>query len=176
MAEAKRDGLSISLQDGRVFAYPAILRVQPGDRAVLIDKQRERRIRPSVLVRLLRDLQRRPPRFRAADFLNALHAAYKVAIAQEPGRLSPGSAVPLLDLYELFTLMPGAAREYSRQEFVRDVYLLDQSEEDTTKSGERVEFHASTGTKLRRGTLSVITPDGREKHYYAISFARAAGA
>ena len=41
---------------------------------------------------------------------------------------------------------------------------------------DRVEFHASTGTKLRRGTLSVITPDGREKHYYAISFTPTAGA
>jgi hypothetical protein len=176
LAQAQRDGLSLSLQDGRIFAYPAILRVLPGDRAVLIDKQRERRIRPSVLVRLLRDLQKRPPRFRAADFLGSLHDAYVVAVERQPGRRSKGSAVPLIELYELFTLMPGAAREYSRQEFVRDVYLLDQSGETTAKSGDRVEFHASTGTKLRRGTLSVITPDGREKHYYAISFAPAAGA
>jgi hypothetical protein len=78
-------------------------------------------------------------------------------------------------LYGLLTLMPGATREYSRQEFVRDVYLLDQSGETTTRDGKRIEFHASTGTKLARGAMSIITPDGREKRYYAISFAPAAG-
>jgi hypothetical protein len=175
IAQANDSDLSISLQDGRIFCYPAILRVLPGDRAVQIDKQRERRIRPSVLVRLLRDLQKRPPRFKAGDFLSSLHDAYTIAVERRPGRLFPGSPVPLNDLYGLLTLMPGATREYSRQEFVRDVYLLDQSGETTTRDGKRIEFHASTGTKLARGAMSIITPDGREKRYYAISFAPAAG-
>jgi hypothetical protein len=175
MALARDNNLSISLQDGRVFCYPAILRVLPGDRAVMIDKQRERRLRPSTLVRLLHDLQQRPPRFKAGEFLNSLHAAYEFAVARRANRLHYGSPVPLLDLYEVLTLMPGATREYTRQEFVRDVYLLDESEETTAKGGERIEFHASTGTKLQRGAMSIITPDGREKRYYAISFTRAAG-
>jgi hypothetical protein len=175
IAQANDNDLSISLQDGRIFCYPAILRMLPGERAVQIDKQRERRIRPSVLVRLLRDLQKRPPRFRATDFLSSLHDAYKIEVDRRPGRLFPGASVPLNDLYELLTLMPGATREYSRQEFTRDVYLLDQSGETTTKSGERLEFHASTGTKLRRGTLTIITPSGQEKRYYAVAFAPAAG-
>ncbi len=99
-----------------------------------------------------------------------------MAIERRPGRLSFGAPVPLLDLYELLTLLPGSGREYSRQEFVRDVYLLDQSGETTTRTGERIEFHASTGTKLARGAMTIVTQDGREKRYYAISFARAAGA
>jgi hypothetical protein len=144
--------------------------VLPGDRAELVNKARERRQRPSVLAGLLRDLQRRPPRFKAADFLNALYEAYQVAIKQEHTRLTDGSPVPLLDLYELFTMLPGQARDYSQQEFARDVYLLDQSNETTTKSGARVEFHASTGTKLRRGTLTIVTQNGQEKRYYALSF------
>ncbi len=175
VALAQRDGLRISPQDGRLFCYPAILRVAVADRAVLIDKVRERRIRPSVLVRVLRERQRRPPRFRAADFLNSVHLAYHVAIARQPGRMFPGAAVPLLELHELLTMLPGSAREYSRQEFARDIYLLDQSGETSTRSGERLDFHASTGTKLRRGTLTVITPGGQEKHYYAVSFSPAAG-
>lgn len=173
IAAGNRAGLRISLQDNRLYSYPALIRVLPGDRAVLVDKARERRLRPSVLAGLLRDLQKRPPRFKAGDFLDALHNAYKVAITQHGTRLMEGSPVPLLDLYELFTMLPGATREYSRQEFARDVYLLDQSGETTTKSGERVAFHASTGTKLRRGTLTMVTQDGREKRYYAISFAPA---
>jgi hypothetical protein len=174
IAAGNQAGLHISVQDNRLYSYPSLIRVLPGDRAVLIDKARERRLRPSVLAGLLRDRQKRPPRFKAGDFLNALHDAYKIAITQHGTRLMAGSPVPLLDLYELFTLQPGATREYSRQEFTRDVYLLDQSGEMTTKSGARVEFHASTGTKLRRGTLSIVTQDGREKRYYAISFAPAA--
>jgi hypothetical protein len=171
IAQGNRLGLHISVQDNRLYSYPALLRVLPGDRAVLVDKARERRLRPSVLAGLLRDLQKRPPRFKAADFLNALHDAYQVAIKQHGTRLMEGSPVPLLDLYELLTMLPGQAREYSRQEFARDVYLLDQSGETTTKSGARVAFHASTGTKLRRGTLTIVTQNGQEKRYYAISFA-----
>jgi hypothetical protein len=174
IAAGERADLRISYQDNRLYAYPALIRVLPGDRAVLIDKARERRLRPSVLAGLLRDRQRRPPRFKAADFLEALHDVYQVAIRQHGTRLMEGAPVPLLDLYEMFTLLPGARREYSAQEFARDVYLLDQSGETTTKTGERVEFHASTGTKLRRGTLTMVTQEGREKRYYAISFAPAA--
>jgi hypothetical protein len=170
IAQGNRAGLHISLQDNRLYSYPALIRVLPADRAVLIDKARERRLRPSVLVSLLRDLQKRPPRFKASDFLNSLHDAYQVAINQQRTRLTKGSPVPLLDLYELLTMLPGSTREYSRQEFARDVYLLDQSGETMTKSGERVEFHASTGTKLRRGTLTIVTQNGQEKRYYAISF------
>ncbi|HEY7060480.1 MAG TPA: hypothetical protein VII06_03305 [Chloroflexota bacterium] len=174
IAAGDREGLHIALQDNRLFSYPAVVRVLPGERAVQIDKSRERRIRPSFLARLLRDLQKRPPRFRALDFLRGLNDAYHVAIRQDSQRLRPGSPVPLLDLYELLTLMPSTAREYSRQEFTRDVYLLDQSGEDTTRGGERVEFHASTGTKLRRGALTIVAEDGREKRYYAVSFTPAA--
>jgi hypothetical protein len=174
IARADRDGVRISQQDNRLYCYPVLLRVLPAERAVLIDKARERRLRPSVLVRLLRDLQKRPARFKPLDFLHSLHAAYRVAVQQQPGRLVGTSVIPLLDIYELLTMLPGQAREYSRQEFARDLYLLDQSGETRTKTGDRLEFHASTGTRLRRGTLSVVTQTGQEKKYYGISFTRAA--
>jgi hypothetical protein len=176
IAAGQRAGLNVALLDNRLYSYPALIRVLPGDRAVLIDKARERRVRPSVLVELLRELQKRPARFRALDFLEALFLAYTVAVERRPGRRSMGSSVPLNELYDLFTLLPGTAREYSRQEFARDVYLLDQSGQTETRDGERIEFDASTGTKLRRGTLTVVAQNGQEKHYYAISFTRARGA
>ena len=40
-------------------------------------------------------LQRRPPRFRASDFLNALHDAYQVALTRPRNRLMEGAPVPL---------------------------------------------------------------------------------
>ena len=171
----RRAGVAIYPEENRLFCYPALVRVLPTERAVLIDRTRERRLRPSVLVTLLRELQKRPPRFKATDFLESLHTAYQVAAEQKPGRLVGTPVVRLLDIYALLTMLPGLAREYSRQEFARDLYLLDESGETTTRAGARIEFHASTGARVRRGTLSLITQNGTEKQYYAISFTPAAG-
>ena len=44
------------------------------------------------------------------------------------------------------------------------------SGETTTKDGAQIAFHASTGTKLRRGTLTIVTQSGQERRYYALSF------
>lgn len=175
IAEGGRQALRISLLDNRLYSYPALVRVLAGDRAVMIDKARERRLRPSVLVGLLRDLQQRPSRFRPAEFLDALHGAYRLAQRPADGH-GARTVVPLVELYEVLTLLPGNARDYSRQEFTRDVYLLDQSGQVTTRTGERLEFHASTGTRLARGTLSIVTQAGSEKRYWGVSFAPAAGA
>jgi hypothetical protein len=160
--------------DNRLYCYPVLIRVLPGDRAVMIDRKRERRLRPSVLVRHLRDLQRRPPRFRPADFLNALYATYGVAVERRDGR-KPGAVVPLGELYELLTLLPGQSREYSKQEFARDVYLLDQSGETTAKDGARLEFHSGAGARVPCGALTVVTRTGAEKTYHGISFVAGGG-
>jgi hypothetical protein len=174
IATAGQAGLRIDELDNRLYCYPALIRVLPGDRAVLIDKTRERRIRPSVLVAHLRDMQRKPPRFRSGDFLEALYSAYQIAIQRKRDR-GEGAVVPLLELYELFTLAPGQSREYSRQEFARDVYLLDQSGQDTTKDGSRVEFHAGAGARIPRGALTVVTMQGAERKYHGVSFSRSGG-
>jgi hypothetical protein len=68
------------------------------------------------------------------------------------------------------TLRPGDRREYTRQEFGRDVYLLDQSGVTETRRGHVVSFPASTGTRAPSGTVRVITRSGEEKVYYGISF------
>jgi hypothetical protein len=72
---AERMGVRVFEQDERLYAYPSLVRVLPGERAVLIDKARERRLRPSVLVAHLRDLQRKPARFKSDAFLEALFGA-----------------------------------------------------------------------------------------------------
>jgi hypothetical protein len=167
---ATEAGVRISELDNRLYSYPVLIRVMPGDRALMIDRKRERRLRPSVLIRHLRDLQRRPPRFRPADFLNALYATYRVAVERKDGR-SLGTVVPLAEIYELLTLLPGQSREYAKQEFARDIYLLDQSGETTTKDGAHLEFHVGAGARVPRGALTVVTQHGAEKTYLGISFA-----
>ena len=92
---------------------------------------------------------------------------HAIALEREIARRGPdhvgqSGTVRLLELYELLTLLPGQAREYSRQEFARDVYLLEQSGTTTTRKGHRVRFPASTGTRRSGDTLRIIAEHGQE--------------
>lgn len=167
---AQEKGLNLYERDDRLYCYPVFIRILPGERAVMIGKTIERKIRPSYLINHLKELQKRPARFNASAFMEALYAAYdKVARLKSRGMLEPNRVVPLLDIYELFTLLPGQSRDYSKQEFARDIYLLDSSNVTTTKSGAKIRFEASTGTKAGR-VISIIDEHGAERKYYAVSF------
>jgi hypothetical protein len=171
MATAQAAGLQLFERDERLYCYPVLVRVAPAERSVFVDRARERRIRPSVLVEHLRDVQRRPPRFRPEAFLESLFQAYSI-LAERRGadQLDAGHPEPLLRIYELLTLQPGAAREYSRQEFARDIYLLDRGGVTTTRRGYIVSFPASTGARSASGSVRVVTEGGQEKVYYGIAF------
>ncbi|MBI4332020.1 MAG: hypothetical protein HY673_12130 [Chloroflexi bacterium] len=170
---ASEKGLRVFESDDRLFCYPVLIRVLPGERSALIDKTREKRLRPTVLVDYLKELQKRPPRFRPEAFLESLYSAYETAVCKRSRNrelLASDPVIALLDLYELLTLLPGQSREYSKQEFVRDVYLLHRSGVHTTRKGARVSFPASTGTKIPSRTLSLINERGELKRYYGICF------
>lgn len=168
---AKRADLKLHHQDGQLYCYPFLIRVLPAERVVTIDRVRERHIRPQVLVARLKGLQNRPVRFKPEAFLEALHEAYSVLVGKRDDELlSSPPVVRLIDLYELLTLLPGQAKEYPRQEFARDLYLLDQSGVTATKQSREMRLSASTGTKSSGSVLSVITKEGRDKKYYGISF------
>jgi len=169
---AKQMGVKVFEQDDRLYCYPFLIRILPNERSVLIDKLRERRLRPSVLVTHLKDLQNKPVRFKPETFLECLFAAYRQAVAARGKDLfGTGVVVKLRDIYELLTLLPGQSKEYSLQEFARDIYLLDQRHVNRTKNGQIVSFPASTGTKSGTNTITVITQGGHEKKYYGIAFA-----
>ncbi len=51
LALAAERGLAMFEEDDRLLCYPSIVRVVPGDSVVEIDRRRERRLRPSVLMR-----------------------------------------------------------------------------------------------------------------------------
>lgn len=166
---AQRMGVSIFKRENRLYCHPALVRIAPNDKAVFINRKRERRIRPSVFVKQLKDLQQKPPSFKPEAFLSALLEAYSQIVAQRVNEtLSSAPVVPLVELYKLLTLLPGQAKEYSRQEFVRDVYLLHRSGRDTTNRGAKVSFPISRG--VRRKNLTVVDEAGEERHYYGIRF------
>lgn len=165
-AAAERD-VTMFAQDDQLLCYPSLLKVLPGDAAVEIDRRRERRLRPSVLVDLLGVAQSRPPRFRPEPFLASLESGYDLARAGQ-GR-PEGAVVRLDEVWSVLTLLPGQQREYTKPEFARDLYLLDSSGVTTTKSQRRLSWQASTGSK-RPGTLTTVAQSGQRQLYWGISF------
>ena len=168
-------GLRIFERDEQLFCYPSLVRISPTERAVLIDKKLERRIRPSLLATRLKNLQQKPPSFKAEAFLESLFKAYlkAMAISHNMKALQEeaiGPSIFLVDIYELLTMLPGQAREYSRQEFAHDIYLLHRSDRNCTRSGAEIGFSLFTGRGKPSKVLAAIDEAGERKPYYAIYF------
>ncbi|MCA9472508.1 MAG: hypothetical protein MRJ96_16800 [Nitrospirales bacterium] len=173
LSAAQQMGVNIYEHDGYLFSYPVLLQILHKERAVAIDRTKESRLRPSVLVKKLKEVQNKPPRLKTQTFLEMLFSAYSIVVAGRGKHLiGTGTVIPLLELYQLLTLLPWQATEYTRQEFGRDVYLLDKSGTVVTKKGHRANFHASTGVRDANRTLTVIAQGGREKTYYGLSFVK----
>lgn len=179
-AAAEERGLTMHERDGRLLASPSIVSILPGDRAVRIDRKRFSAIRPSRLVELLRETQKKPGRYSAARFLEALYERYAdiersnettSSLVQEKQE----RVVPLARIYRQFTSLPGSEREYGATDFARDLYLLDTSGVTTTKRGAVVSFSASSGTRRPRAgdVFTFVGPDGRDAQYYAVRFTEA---
>lgn len=166
LALAAEEGLQAFESDERILSYPALVQVVAADTTVLIDKRKERRVRPSVLVRTLQALQSKPPKFKAEAFLESLATAYDLVVAKTARR---GATVKLVDVYQVLTVLPGAAREYTKQEFARDLYLLDQAATTTTRDGRTLHLPASALTR-GSGVLTTVTRSGQAKVYAGISF------
>src|SRR5713101_5833909 len=145
LASAAETGVQAFESDQRILSYPVIVQISPADTSVLIDRKKERRVRPSVVVKQLAALQQRPPNFKPEAFIETLAAAYDLAVAAKGARR--GAPVKLVDTYGVLTLLPGAAREYTKPEFARDLYLLDQSGIVQTKDGRRMSLPASALTR-----------------------------
>jgi hypothetical protein len=167
LAEASARGVRMFEADGQLLCYPSLVNVLPSDAAVEVDRRRERRLRPSVLVALLGAAQARPPRFRPEPFLESLATGYDLVRSRDGAR--DGSVVRLVDIWGVLTLLPGAQRDYARPEFARDLYLLDSSGVSTTRSGRVAGWHASTGTR-GAGTLTTVARTGQQQRYWGISF------
>jgi hypothetical protein len=160
-------GLKVFSQDGKLYCYPLLVRVKAAERSVQIGKKTERGIRPSALAAKLEQLQAKPARFQSSAFLGLLHRAWKHCAARNE---SP--VLTLAEIYEVLTLMPGASKEYTRDDFARDLYLLDRSGVTRMDSGIEFMFSASTGTRNAANTFVCIAEDGSEKRYYGISFSQ----
>ncbi len=172
LAAAAEAGVEAFESDDRIASFPSLVRVLPGDAALEIDRVRERRLRPSVVVRLLAAAQGRTPRFKPEPFLDSMLAAYELVVARDAKQ--PDAVVKLVDVWSVLTLLPGQSRDYTRQEFARDLYLLDSSGVTVTpRGGRRLRWAASTGTR-GAGVLTTVARGGQQQRYWGVSFAPAA--
>lgn len=168
LAAAEARGLTIVEEDNLLLCYPSLLRMLPADAAIEIDKVRERRLRPSVLISLLSAAQERDVRFKAEAFLDSLRAAYELLASGDDRR--PDGVVRLLDIWTVLTMLPGQRAQYTKQEFARDLYLLDRSGVTRTSRNPRtLRWSASTGTK-GAGVLVTVAPSGQQQRYWGVSF------
>jgi hypothetical protein len=172
MAAAEAIGLQMSAEDGLLVSYPSLIKLDANRRCVIIDRKPWRAVRPSVLAAHLQAVQSRPPKFKPAQFLESLYDAWEYARARHllvHGR-APIDVVHVRDIYAALTIAPGSAREYSKPEFGRDLYLL-ESRVDVrqTRKGARVRFARSTGTKSA-GFITVVREDGRRVDYSGVGF------
>jgi hypothetical protein len=166
LAVAEASDVAMFADDDRLLCYPSIVRVLPGDVALEIDRKRARGIRPSVVVAQLAKAQRAGPRFKPGPFLASLVSAYDLVVAGQ-GK-APGAVVRLLDIYNALTLLPGQSRDYTRAEFARDLYLLDQSGETAGPGERRLRWAASSGTR-QAGVLTTVAMSGQQQRYWGIA-------
>jgi hypothetical protein len=167
-AAAAEHKLEMFEQDGRVYCFPLILRIEANQSAVRIGRKIERRVRPSELINLLAKAQKRPQRFREEAFLDLIWRTYRRLLGRDWNGTGPGQVVALVDIHEILTLLPGA--DYPREEFARDLLLLDRRPDLRTRTGERFEFPHGTTTKGIR-PLIVYDEQGAQRAYYGIRFA-----
>jgi hypothetical protein len=170
VADANARGLQVSVEDGTIVCYPSLVKVDPSRLCVMIDRKPYRMVRPTALVAHLKAVQARPPRFKAAQFLESLYVAWDHARHLRASGRPPATDVRVADIYVALTIAPGSSKDYSKPEFGRDLYLLEQSGERTTRKGVHVHFGRSTGTKNPSGTITVVGEDGRRVAYSSVSF------
>ncbi|MGI8980892.1 MAG: hypothetical protein ACR2FY_16815 [Pirellulaceae bacterium] len=163
IAATKSLGISLTRLDDRLAAFPVVVQILPKQRAVRIDKIRLTSLRPSTVAKKI-ESQIKKSHIRPEQFIEILHKCYQFV-----GGEKKGGGVPLVEIYDALTMLPDARESYSRAEFARDVYLLDNSRVRSTKSEARVSFPSGTGTRGGK-SITVVPPSGMPKYYYGLRF------
>ncbi len=105
--------------------------------------------------------------FDPKSFLLILYDAYSKVVENRDGDIQDfAPVVPLVDVYSWVTSSEERSKNYSKQEFARDIYWLHSNGVDTTKDGAKISFPISRG--VRGKTLTTTNETGGEVRYYGI--------
>jgi hypothetical protein len=172
LKEANAQGVNLIERDGRLFCFPLPIAIDARDAAVRLGKKKEQRLRPKSLVALLATMQRARLRFNARKFLGAIYQVYRRVQGENWERIDRGlgPAMPLGDIHEVLTLLPGSA--YSLEEFGRDLLLLARQPDLRTREGYSFQFPGSTLSKERLRRINVFDEQGKEVVFVALRFVK----
>jgi hypothetical protein len=164
-------GVLLVPRGDRLYSPPYEIRILANERAVMVGKQRIDKLRPSVLIEEIRRLQTKTVRLKPEEFLDVLRNGFIHVIARSADVAERRRVIPVVEIYELLTILPGVSKDYTIDDFARDLYLLDRSGIAQTKrsKGGVLNFIASSGTRSSK-VLTIMTEEGLEQKYYAISF------
>ena len=170
MAEASRQGVALVERDGRLSAFPLLLRLDAKLPGVRVGRKMQRGIRPSILIKSLRAAQQ-GSRFNAGGFLEQLWRAYQHLLppGSAPRNGADGASVSLSRIHALLTLLPAAAAEYPREAFACDLLRLNRAPDIRTRGGLGFSLPASTGSK-GSDRLTVYDEHGGEHIFVGIRF------
>jgi hypothetical protein len=83
-----------------------------------------------------------------------------------------GTTILLAQIYKALTILPMLSGEYDKNDFARDLLMLDRSGVRTTKTGLSFSLPAATGTKGSKDIFASVGPDGEVVTFYAINFGK----
>ncbi len=133
---------------------------------VRIDTKRVTALRCAKVLDRVVAVQKGRPMLPPERFIELLFNAY----ARIVGKAELEKGARLVDVYDLLTIHPEMRKNYDRNEFTRDIHLLDSSGISTTRAGYQLRFPASTGTKSSAGTLQIVDAQGHAHSDHGIRF------
>ena len=164
---AEKAGVRLYEREGTIFSYPVLLRPDPPNSAIRIDKKRVTSIRPETVAGMLKQAQSKDPKAKPQQFIETLFDAYELVRAQR--KIDAYIDQPLTRIYDVLTLLPGL--DYTLLDFTRDIYFLDTSGWDKTRKGYLMSLTASTVSREKSAkVLQFVTREGYGKDYAAIRF------
>jgi hypothetical protein len=123
------------------------------------------------LIKHLQAIQNKPTRTNVKQVLETLVRAYQLTAADNNAR---SGVVRLVDIYKNLTVLPSARRDYTQQEFARDIYLLDESGITEATNGLQMRLHSgASGSRSPRQLLRVVDRSGAQRTYYGVEFTEA---
>jgi len=168
--EAGRQGVTLVERDGRLSAFPLVLKLDARTPGVRVGRKMVRAIRPSELVKSLKAAQL-AGRFNAAGVLEQIFRAYQhlTPPSWKPQASTDGPVVSLSQIHALLTLLPAAAADYPREAFASDLLRLNRAPDTKTRTGWGFALPASTGSK-GQDRLTVYDERGAEHVFVGIRF------
>ena len=177
-AAASARGVNLVERDGRLSAFPLLLKLEPRSNGIRIGRKIVRDLRPGVVIDVLAKAQAATS-FDAKQCLAQLFKAYRylAPLAQpgwKPDTPGEGPVVPLLEVYDLLTVLAGTAAEFTQDAFACNLLRLDRAPDTMTVGGHSFRLPASTGSKGAK-RLTVFDEAGEERVYVGIRFALGGG-